>query len=259
MMAGVTKNSPIPLRGLDSPLLPESIFDLHIERPRLDRLEIFEVVDPSGRMCSCPICRSSSVVPLSELAQIPESEDEDGYVIPDVQIGATGIVMPGREQLARWFRVPVVPKQYKSRLHAKARIEAKHHSIFTFLSTFSFQTVFFSPCLLTLASAFGVGIIAGYRSYITLEKAANNEDQGIKLEMTVRQHAFQSRTSAWERLYYCAGCGMVHDREGKRSLPWYSMLQLVHYPEQEFQTIATPVEPQIVVPVEAPRKIARVA
>jgi hypothetical protein len=38
---------------------------------------------------------------------------------------------------------------------------------------------------------------------------------------------------------------MVHDREGKRSLPWYSMLQLVHYPEQEFLTIEAPmVEPQ---------------
>ena len=33
---------------------------------------------------------------------------------------------------------------------------------------------------------------------------------------------------------------MVHDRDGKRSLPWYSMLQLVHYPEQEFQSIEFP-------------------
>jgi hypothetical protein len=35
---------------------------------------------------------------------------------------------------------------------------------------------------------------------------------------------------------------MVHDQEGKRSLPWYSMLQLVHYPEQEFEAIASPVD-----------------
>jgi len=210
-------------------------------------------------MCMCPVCRSSSLLTLSELAHSPEPEDEDGFVTPDVKIGATGIVMPGRAQLARWFKVPVVPQLKPSKLHSKAKKEGKSHGVFTFFSAFSFQSVFFTPCPSTILIAFAAAIFAGYRSFSTVKKVALKEDDGIKLELTVRVHAYKSRTTAWDKLYYCSGCGMVHDREGKRSLPWYSMLQLVHYPEQEFETVATPVEPNDVRPATQQVQTARVA
>ena len=246
MMAGTSKNSPVTFRGLQSARSSDSIFDLEIESSPLDSVEVFAAADSSGRMCTCPVCRSKLLSTLSEIADTPEPEDEDGYVIPDVQVGATGIVMPGRDQLARWFKVPVVPKFSRSKYHHKAETEAKHHGVFTFFSTFSFQTVFFTPCPSTLLAALAFAGVAAYRSFSALKKVAKREDQGIKLEMTVRIHAYKARNSAWERLYYCAGCGMVHDREGKRSLPWYSMLQLVHYPEQEFEAIASVSDPEVV-------------
>lgn len=246
MMAGATKGSPISFKGLQSARSSDSIFDIQFEGNILDATGIFEAADPSGRMCTCPVCRSKSLSTLSEIAQTPDSEDEDGYVIPDVQVGATGIVMPGRDQLARWFKVPVVPKFKQSRFHSKATSEAKHHGVFTFFSVFSFQTVFFTPCPSTILLSFLVAGVAAYRSFSLIKKFAVEEDKGIKLELTVRLHAYKARNSAWERLYYCAGCGMVHDQEGKRSLPWYSMLQLVHYPEQEFEAIATPSDPEVV-------------
>lgn len=258
MMTGATKNSPLTFRGLQSARTSDSPFDLDgIGNPleglkgyeskdsyRLfepqDTSKVFDVADSTGRMCTCPVCRSSSLITLSELGSTPTTEDEDGYVVPDVKIGATGIVIPGRNQLVRWFKVPVVPKLAKSRLHAKATAEGKHHGLFTFFSMFSFETVFFTPCPSTLVLALLMALGAGYRSYSTLKKAALTEDGAIKLELNVRVHAYKSRNSAWEKLFYCSGCGMVHDREGKRSLPWYSMLQLVHYPEQEFEEIASP-------------------
>jgi hypothetical protein len=264
MMAGATKNSPITFRGLQSARTSDSILDLPGSGNPLDGLKdfesqennllfesqdlskVFEVADSTGRMCTCPVCRSSALITLSELGQTPTSEDEDGYVVPDVQIGATGIVLPGRNQLVRWFKVPVVPRLAKSKLHAKATSEGKHHGIFTFFSSFSFQTVFFTPCPSTVLVALGIACVAGYRSYSTLKKAALHEDGAIKLEMNVRVHAYKSRNTAWEKLFYCSGCGMVHDRDGKRSLPWYSMLQLVHYPEQEFEEIASPISPEVV-------------
>lgn len=259
MMAGTTRNSPITFRGLQSARSTDSILDLQFVRNPLDSLEVFEAEDASGRMCTCPVCRSKSLLALSEIAQTPDAEDEDGYVVPDVQIGATGIVMPGRNQLARWFKVPVVPKFSRSKYHQKATIEAKHHGIFTFFSSFSFQTVFFTPCPSTLLIAMAIAGVAAYRTFTLLKKVANKEDQGIKLEMTVRVHAYKARNSAWERLYYCSGCGMVHDREGRRSLPWYSMLQLVHYPEQEFEAIAAPSDTEVVNIESAITQAARVA
>ncbi len=244
MMAGATKNSPITFKGLQSARTSDSIFDLQIARNAHDAVGIFETEDASGRMCSCPVCRSKSLLTLTEIAETPkpESLDEDGYLVPDVQVGATGIVMPDRNQLARWFKVPTVPKFSRSKYHQKAQLEAKHHGIFTFFSTFSFQTVFFTPCPSTILISMATAAFASYRSYSLLKKVATHEDKGIKLEMTVRNQAYKARNTAWEKLYYCSGCGMVHDRDGRRSLPWYSMLQLVHYPEQEFATIAAPME-----------------
>lgn len=265
MMTGATKNSPLTFRGLQSARTSDAPFDLDGIGNPLDGLKeytsreplrlfepqestnVFEAEDSAGRMCTCPVCRSESLITLSELGQTPLDADEDGYVVPDVKIGATGIVIPGHSQLVRWFKVPVVPKLAKSRLHAKATQEGKHHGIFTFFSAFSFETVFFTPCPSTLILALLMAIGAGYRSYSTLEKAATKEDGEIKLELNVRVHAYKARNHAWEKLFYCSGCGMVHDREGKRSLPWYSMLQLVHYPEQEFEEIAEPTSNDVVV------------
>jgi hypothetical protein len=246
MMAGTSKSSPISFKGLQSARSPDSIFDLPFEREPLDAIEIFDRIDATGRMCTCPVCRSTNLSTLSEIAETPDSEDEDGYVVPDVQVGATGIVMPGRDQLARWFKVPVVPKFRKSKYHLKAANEAKHHGIFTFFSMFSFETVFFTPCPSTMLFALIVSCVAAYRSFSLLKVKAHDEDKGIKLELNVRMHAYKARNSAWDRLYYCGGCGMVHDREGKRSLPWYSMLQLVHYPEREFEAIATPYNTEVI-------------
>ena len=264
MMAGATKNSPLTFRGLQSARTADSEFDLQGSGSLLSDLKefdakessrffdshdisrVFEFSDSSGRMCTCPVCRSDSLITLSELGQTPSGADEDGYVVPDVQIGATGIVMPGRSQLVRWFKVPVVPKLSESKLHAKATKEGKHHGMFTFFSTFSFETVFFTPCPSTILLAMAMAVGAGYRSFTTLKKAARIEDKAIGLELKVRVHAYKARNTAWEKLFYCSGCGMVHDRDGKRSLPWYSMLQLVHYPEQEFAEIASPVIREIV-------------
>jgi len=246
MMAGTTKSSPVSFRRLQSGRSSESIFDLSIERVAFDSLEVFTAIDSSGRMCTCPVCRSKSLTTLSEIAETPILDDGEGHVIPDVKIGATGIVMPGRHQLARWFKVPVVPTFTRSKYHGKAEQEAKHHGVFTFFSTFSFQTVFFTPCPSTILIAIGVAAVAAVRSFSLIKKVAVNEDKGIKLELNARVHAYKARNSAWERLYYCGGCGMVHDREGRRSLPWYSMLQLVHYPEQEFEILASTFEPEIV-------------
>ncbi len=258
MMTGATKNSPITFRGLQSARTSESPLELQdggsafeglkdfSSRESLSIFEsddisgMFDSADAAGRMCTCPVCRSEQLITLSELGSTPSSEDEDGYVVPDVKVGATGIVIPGRAQLVRWFKVPVVPKMSRSKLHEKAKTEGKHHGIFTFLSAFSFQTVFFTPCPSTLLASVLAAGGAGYRTYKSLKKAALTEDQAIGLELTVRVHAYKARNTAWDRLFYCAGCGMVHDREGKKSLPWYSMLQLVHYPEQEFEVIAAP-------------------
>lgn len=258
-MAGTSKSSPITFRGLQAARTSDSIFDLLIggRIDPLETLDVFEPVDASGRMCTCPVCRGSSLLTLAEIAQTPDTADEDGYVVPDVQVGATGIVMPGRHQLARWFKVPIVPKFSRSKYHQKATLEAKHHGIFTFFSTLSFETVFFPLCPVTMFLSVLFAVIAAYRSFSILKKTALREDKEIKLEMTVRMHAYKARNSAWHKLFYCAGCGMVHDREGKRSLPWYSMLQLVHYPEQEFEVIAAPVADAVVEPVEhRPAKVA---
>jgi hypothetical protein len=242
MMAGTARISPLNFKGHQSARASDFIFDSQLEGTSLDGMEVFNKADSSGRMCTCPVCRSKSISTLSEIAQTQVSEDEEGYVVPDIQVGATGIVMPGRDQLARWFKVPVVPKFKKSKYHQKAASEAKQHGTFTFFSTFSFQTVFFTPCPSTLLFALLVAGVASFRSFSTIKKHAVKEDLGINQELTVRVRAYQARNSAWERLYYCAGCGMVHDREGKRSLPWYSMLQLVHYPEREFEVIANPID-----------------
>jgi hypothetical protein len=257
MMTGATKNSPITFRGLQSARTSESPLELQegggafeglkefADRERLSIFDtddisgMFDSSDAAGRMCTCPVCKSEQLITLSELGKTPSFEDEDGYVVPDVKIGATGIVIPGRAQLVRWFKVPVVPKMSKSKLHEKAKVEGKHHSMFTFLSAFSFQTVFFTPCPSTILSSILAAGGAGYRTYKSLKKAALTEDQAIGLELKVRVHAYKARNTAWDRLFYCAGCGMVHDREGKKSLPWYAMLQLVHYPEQEFEVIAS--------------------
>lgn len=239
MMTGPTRISPITFRGLQAARASDFVFDLQIVSESLDTLDIFEPVDLTERMCSCPVCRGKALMALSEIATTPETADEDGYVVPDVQVGATGIVMPGRAQLARWFKVPVLPKFNRSKYHQKAKLEAKHHGMFTFFSGFSFLTVFFPPCPQTLVVAAAASGITSWRSYTVMKKAARKEDSEIKLEMDVRMQAFKARSTAWQKLYYCTGCGMVHDREGKRSLPWYSMLQLVHYPEQEFESRAS--------------------
>ena len=276
-MAGATKNSPITFRGLQSARTSDSPFEVEEETnpflglrqegldenvgtfDQFDSTRSFDLADATGRMCTCPVCRNSNLLTLSELGSTPSSEDEDGYVVPDVQIGATGIVMPGRNQLVRWFKTPVVPKMSRSKLHLKAKTEAKHHGFFAFFSTFSFETVFFTPCPSTILLAMATAGAAGYRTYSHLKKAANTEDKAIKLELNVRVHAVSARSVAWEKLFYCTGCGMVHDREGKRSLPWYSMLQLVHYPEQEFEAVATPAQPVEDAPISRQMRNYRVA
>ncbi|MDR3689671.1 MAG: hypothetical protein P4L46_09865 [Fimbriimonas sp.] len=187
----------------------------------------------------CPICESTDLVSLSELAAVLTLDPADDR-IPDVRIGRTGIVLPDGVQLARWFRVPIPPKFKRSKFHKKANRDGRQHAIVTFASTFSFETVFFTPNLITVLIAVAAGIGAGWRSWSLIKRSALEEDCAIASELNVRKHAYRSRCAAWKRLYYCSDCGMVHDHAGKRSLPWYSMLQLVHYPEQEFHTIDIP-------------------
>src|SRR5271169_1839970 len=58
MMAGTTRSSPISFKGLQSARRPDSVFDLQIERNAFDSVEVFETIDATGRMCTCPVCRS---------------------------------------------------------------------------------------------------------------------------------------------------------------------------------------------------------
>jgi hypothetical protein len=196
--------------------------------------------DSVGAIRSCPVCSKPKLKTLSQLGllTLPDTDEER---LHDIRIGASGIVLPDEAQLARWFKVPVPPAFIKSKHHAQAGKEGKLHATFTFLSMLSFISVFFTPNLVTISTAALAGLISGFRSWSSVKKLAWEEDKGIALELTVRKQAFRARNAAWEKLYYCSGCGMVHDRQGKRSLPWYSMLQLVHYPEQEFQTIDNPI------------------
>jgi len=209
---------------------------------RLDSRVYLQMDDLSEPMCVCPVCTGSELHTLSALGSTRVPGPEEDELVPNIAIGATGIVLPDPGQLARWFRVPIPPKFKKSRLHAKALQEGKQHGIFTFFSTFSFVTVFFTPNRFSIGLSLLASVGTGLRSWFSIKRLAYEEDRGIALELTVRKHAYKARIAAWERLYYCNGCGLVHDRVGRRSLPWYSMLQLVHYPEQEFQL----VEPTLV-------------
>ena len=189
-----------------------------------DSAFLFAEHSPSHVNFPCPICKCQDLLTLRELGSIPVPSAEDDEIIPEIRIGATGIVMPDRIQLARWFKVPVPPRFKRSKLHASAIRDGRQHATFTFFSTFSFETVFFTPNLITLSVALAASMLSGLRSWSRLKKLACEEDRGIALELTVRKHAYQARNTAWEKLNYCSGCGMVHDRDGKRSLPWYSML-----------------------------------
>ncbi len=237
MMAGASNQIQMSTRLPSSARLIEDIdFRPDLTAAARER-HSFSTDDLSMKMSSCPVCSGRSLMTLADLGAVPVPGPEDDEIVPNIGIGMTGIVLPDPRQLARWFKVPVPPKFTRSRLHLRAKRDGKQHGTFTFFSTISFETVFFTPNIFTMCVAFTASMIAGVRSWSSVNKLACEEDRGIALELTVRKQAFRARNGAWDRLYYCTECGMVHDRQGKRSLPWYSMLQLVHYPEQEFQSM----------------------
>jgi len=241
MMAGTSRQGDVFMDGPGSTNLLDYLTERKKEANRFDFPVYLDSDDSWRAICSCPICLGEKLMTLSELGALPHPDSKDYELIPDIRIGATGIVLPDRIQLARWFKVPIPPKFTKSKFHSKAKRDGKQHATLTFFSTISFESVFFTPNLTTITLALLVAFASGFKSWSSLKKLAREEDRAIALELTVRKHAFRARNAAWEKLYYCSGCGMVHDREGKRSLPWYSMLQLVHYPEQEFHTIDVPI------------------
>jgi len=258
-MAGTSQFEPSTIEVQVSESIIESIKEIDKGVDRFDPPTPFDAFQLIESGAACPICGGAHLDTLADLANALNGIDQDELeIVPEVRIGATGIVLPDKLQLARWFKVPIPPKFKKSRLHKKAEKDGKHLGVFTFLSTISFETVFFNPTIFTMGIAAVLAVTAAFRGWLSIHKLALEEDKGIALELTVRKRAFRARNDAWQTLYYCSDCGMVHDREGRRSLPWYSMLQFVHYPEQEFLTAEVPkIDRTIVQPV--PRRIKKAA
>jgi len=233
VMAGTSRLCGLALRAPISIDLLKFVDDVERDETLFGdpELQVWDRPISSARVC--PICRDESVMSLTEVSLTMEVGSFDWEDLKKVRIGATGIVLPSQTQMRHWFKAPIEPSSIKSKRHRDAAQDGKHHAAFTFFASLSFVTVFFSPNLITLLPAAIAALASGYRSWLLGHKLALEEDKAIAVEHAVRRQAFAARSKAWDNLTYCSGCGMVHDRKGKRSVPWYSMLHLVAYPEPE--------------------------
>ncbi len=181
----------------------------------------------SDEKCACPVCRGKAILALSELAEIPGSVIGHSSEPTNLHVGATGMVVPDIFQLARWFRVPVPPKFNVSKLHDRARRDSAVSGVVTAISTFALQTLFFAPSMATVFIAAVTGSMVGAATFSLVKRAAIAEDIQTDLDASIRTPASNPKIAGCDKLFYCPGCGMVHDRETRRAVPWYSMLQLL--------------------------------
>jgi hypothetical protein len=183
-------------------------------------------VDADER-CACPVCRGKAILALSELAEIPGSGIGHSLEPANLHVGVTGMVVPAIFQLARWFRVPLPPKYSVSKLHGRAHRDGLVSGAITAIATFGLQALFFSPSIATISIALFVGLLVGAATHSLVKRAAIADDIRTDLEASTRTATDGPKIAGCDKLFYCPGCGMVHDRETSRALPWYSMHQLL--------------------------------